>query len=497
MEATMRRGCLGLLILLGMAQGQVFSQSPPPPATLAPSLNAAPATPSQPACPSCQGTTSGQQPGTPANTKAGQGQTTQGQTTQGQTGQKDPCSGQNTAQTNPNQAPSAEMQNALLKRTHYGPCENFWFGGGLLLWWTEPTPGTGPLVTTGGPSSQGILGIPGTQVLNQTHRTNFGTQPGIWLEAGAWLDKCHQWGIGAAGFLLERQGQGQAFTSDGTGAPLLAMPYTNAITGVPTSQLISTPGGRVGSIDISQNTQFAGWEVNLLRNLEHTPGWNFQVLAGFRYLDLYENLNIGQTSTLLQPIPFGFRDGINGPLVGLPAGATQNIADRFTTRNQAYLGQVGAQVAWCRGPFFLELIGKVGMGPNHERVRILGSTTTLMGGAPIISQGGLLAVPATPNLQASGNFGTHTTNWFVIVPEIGATLGMNVGQHVRVSAGYSFLYINSVARPGSQVNTTINPALVPSSPGYGSPSGPGQPHVLTKQDDFWVHGVRFMVELRF
>jgi hypothetical protein len=178
-------------------------------------------------------------------------------------------------------------------------------------------------------------------------------------------------------------------------------------------------------------------------------------------------------------------------------GTVQEIADRFTTRNQAYLGQVGAQLEWSRGPFFVDLLGKVGLGPNHERVRNLGSTTTMVPGGPTtFAQGGVLAVPGTP-LVPGGNFGTHTTNWFVIVPEVGVTGGVDVGSHLRLSAGYSFLYINSVARPGTQVNRLVNPVLVPSSNVGISPSGPGQPNVITKQDDFWVHGLRFMLEFRF
>jgi hypothetical protein len=388
------------------------------------------------------------------------------------------------------------MQQAMLRRTHCGPAELVWVGAGFLLWWPENTPAPGPLLTTGPPGAGALLGQPTTRTLFGNDRTNFGSTPGVWVEAGTWLDQCHQWGVGLAGFILERQAQGAAFSSDPTGNPVLARPFTNPVETLgpgPASFPVSTPGTFAGSVAVSQNLQFAGWELNLLRDLEHRPGWDFQVLAGFRYLDLYENLNISQSRQFLQDVFLGPPGG-----TVLPAGTLQTIADRFTTRNQAYLGQVGAQLEWSRGPLFVDLMGKVGLGPNHERVRMLGSTTTLAPGAsPTVFPGGLLAVPGTP-LLPGGNFGTHTTNWFVIVPEVGATVGVDIGTHLRLSAGYSFLYVNSVARPGSQVNRIVNPNLVPGTATFGlSPSGPGQPQVLTKQDDFWVHGLRFMAVFRF
>src|SRR5262249_15523874 len=287
---------------------------------------------------------------------------------------------------------------------------------GFLLWFPENTPAPGPLVTTGPAATGAFLGQPTTQVLFGNNRTSFGATPGIWVEAGTWLDQWHQWGVALAGFLLERQGQGTTFASDATGNPLLARPLINAITNQPLNINVSTPGSPAGilpasnpvagSIAIAQNLQFAGWELNLLRDLAHRPGWDFQVLAGFRYLDLYENLNIAQTSTFLPgPAPTPPPGTVPTP------GTVQAIADRFTTRNQPSLGQVGAQLEWSRGPFFVDLLGKVGMGPNHERVRNLGSTITMVPGGPTtFAQGGVLAVPGTP-LVPGGNFGTHTTNW--------------------------------------------------------------------------------------
>ncbi|HKB41933.1 MAG TPA: BBP7 family outer membrane beta-barrel protein, partial [Gemmataceae bacterium] len=242
---------------------------------------------------------------------------------------------------------------------------------------------------------------------------------------------------------------------------------------------VSVPGASTGSVGISADLRFWGAEANAYRNLVYTSCWEVTALAGFRYLDLMENLGVSSTSADL-----------------LLGGTTTTVPDRFTTRNQLYLGQVGAQATWTSGPVFVNFQGKVGLGPNGERVRILGSSIQTVPGFPTrFSQGGLLAVPATPALPGGGNFGVHSSNFFVIVPEVGLDVGWQISERVRLSAGYSLLYINSVARPGSQVNPTINRALVPSDPVFGSASGPNQPAVSSKQETFFAHGALLNLEL--
>jgi hypothetical protein len=476
----MLRACLGVLVLLGLGEGLAFAQSavapvPPPqrlslppagPALLPTVLQPAPG--SSGAGPGAAGPGAadpgggaGKQPAPGAGQSTAPGQTSQGQTSQTGSGTQD-------------KKPDPD---ADLRDDHYGPHWRGWTKGGLLLWWVESAPAPGPLVTTGGLGG-GALGASDTRVLFGNNTFNYGLAPGIWLESGVWLDCKHQWGVGLAGFVLETQTQGASFTSDAGGSPLLTRPIIPAIAGQQ-PLFVSVPGASTGSVGISANMRFWGGEANAYRNLVYTPCWEVTALAGFRYLDLMENLGVASTST------------------DLGVGSTTTVSDRFTTRNQLYLGQVGAQATWTKGPLFVNFQGKVGLGPNGERVRILGSSTQTFPGFPTaVAQGGLLAVPGTPAL-AGGNVGVHSSNFFVIVPEVGLDVGWQISDRVRVSAGYSLLYINSVARPGSQVNLTVNTALVPTSSTFGSPSGPGQPTVLNKQDEFWAHGLRFMLELRF
>src|SRR4029453_13105386 len=63
--------------------------------------------------------------------------------------------------------------------------------------------------------------------------------------------------------------------------------------------------------------------------------------------------------------------------------------------------------------------------------------------------GGYFALPT--------NIGSHKRTVFAVVPEVGLTLGFQLTRWASVFAGYSFLYTNNVARPGNQIDRSINP----------------------------------------
>ena len=76
-----------------------------------------------------------------------------------------------------------------------------------------------------------------------------------------------------------------------------------------------------------------------------------------------------------------------------------------------------------RGPWSLELIGRVGIGNTSQEVRIDGSTVTTTGGNAFNDTGGLLAL--------GSNIGTYTRDEFTILPEASATLGYALSPRCR------------------------------------------------------------------
>jgi hypothetical protein len=85
------------------------------------------------------------------------------------------------------------------------------------------------------------------------------------------------------------------------------------------------------------------------------------------------------------------------------------------------------------------------------------------------------------------------------VPEVGVNVGFRLTSWASVVAGYSFLYASNVARPGDQVDRTINPtqsqAISLTNP--ANLSGPGQPGFKFEGSDFWAHGLNIGLAFNF
>jgi hypothetical protein len=200
------------------------------------------------------------------------------------------------------------------------------------------------------------------------------------------------------------------------------------------------------------------------------------LLCGVRYLYLQERLDIRED--LLQPAnaAAGLRE------------TTFGIDDRFRTRNEFWGGQLGVRSMARLGDFTLEWQGKVAFGSTHQSVLIEGATTsTVAGGTPVSSVGGLLALPT--------NIGLYTRDRFTVVPEVALNLGYQFTPCLRGFIGYSFLWWSSVVRPGPQIDPGVNPNFLP--PGVAAPTGPARPGFRGVGTDLWVQGLTLGVEFTY
>src|SRR5581483_8991934 len=137
---------------------------------------------------------------------------------------------------------------------------------------------------------------------------------------------------------------------------------------------------------------------------------------------------------------------------------------------------IGLKGELLMGRFSFGARGTVAIGPNHEVVDVSGATTNSSGG--MFQPSGLLAVQGV-------NVGRFVDNSFVIVPEFGVQAGLELFPGLRVLAGYNFLYINNVMRPGDELNLNVNPRLVPISRAFGALSGPAEPTFPFHKTDFY------------
>jgi hypothetical protein len=336
----------------------------------------------------------------------------------------------------------------------------------------------------------GALGGRNTTILFGNSGLDTDTRSGGRFTAGYWLDSCAETAVEGSFFFLGERTPRFAVASS-SGFPVLARPFVNANTMRQDVQLTAFPGQARDSITVETPSRLWGAEADLRCKLCCGCNYRVDLLGGFRYADLDEGLHITENAT--SEVPFTSETG-----VPFPAGTNVVVSDRFDTHNQFYGGQVGLDAELRRGRWSLDLRSKVALGDMHEVVNINGNQL-LTGPRGVPQQtfpGGLLAL--------SSNSGRHERDRFAVVPEVGFTLGYQLTDRVRVSAGYTFLYLSNVVRPGDQIDPVLDPRRIPNfvhlnpaeapHPGFVNPA---RPLFAFRETDFWAQGVNFSLEFRF
>ncbi|MBY0523589.1 MAG: BBP7 family outer membrane beta-barrel protein [Gemmataceae bacterium] len=332
-------------------------------------------------------------------------------------------------------------------------CKCFFIQPEYLYWWVKNSPMPVPLAATVDPNS----GLPITLLGPTSFRND--AFSGMRLTAGGWLDADNRFGIEGVGFFLQQRQPQMAIRSDAGGNPLLFVPLS-APPSVPGPNVaVASPGLFTGGITATQATRVWGGEANAVYNLYRCGCFQANILGGFRYLGLEEDLHINVDSTLLG------------------TGQGNGAADRFLTRNNFYGGQIGLRGDYRCGCWSLGLMGKAALGSVHQRIEVTGgSFTTSAAGATTFSPDGIFARQTSglfPGLPAP-TVGVRTRNDFAVVPEGQLEVGYDLGKHTTFTVGYTFLYLNNVVRPGNQLLSTIVAPI---------------PAPLFKTSDFWAQGV--------
>ncbi len=371
-----------------------------------------------------------------------------------------------------------------------------WASAEYLMWWQKGQT-TPPLIAAnagGTPTAQ--VGIPGagTNVLyNQTpNYSESGGRFGI----GAWLPCfCNNVGVEINYFFLARQSSTAVFNSDGN--PELSRPFINDPPIMHASEPFSLQNSTDlahGSATVHDFTQLWGIDANLRYKLYRGANCWIDALVGYRYLNLTEGIDITE-------------DRFNEVVGTLPNTTHTREVDSFGTSNAFNGVQLGLD-GECRigDRWFIGMNAKIAMGTTSEIVNINGSTT----------YSGFTGILAGNNGTAPGalltsvtNIGTWSQSRFAVAPEVGFKIGYDVTDHLRLFAGYDFLYLSSVVRPGDQIDVNVNPKFRPQPSPIGTglsipgtlmtpaAAGPRVPTVLLRSTDYWAQGLTFGLMYRY
>ena len=381
-------------------------------------------------------------------------------------------------------APLAPLQSSIQSIANPVPYRGRMFLRAEYLGWVMDGMQTPALVTTspaGTPQNQAafIGGINTTTLFGGEINDEY--RQGARIQGGWYVDPNRYWAIG--GDYYQLFGDGDTFSASTATNPILGRPFFDIIQGRETAQLTSFPGRSTGSIGIDTDTQLQSFGFHIQADALNAPGSQSQIasgcgreprlnmLLGYRYVGLDDNININENVTSL----------VNN------AQGTVNVRDSFETENDFQGIEFGAIREVPMGRFWFETVTKIALGQNTQKVRINGSTRLVEAGVPETFAGGLLA-------QRS-NIGIYERDEFAVVPELGVTLGFHVTPRFSLTVGYTLVYFSNVVRAGDQIDTDINPGLIPIE---DNPlTGPLRPQFLFRQNDFYATGITAGGDFRF
>lgn len=340
-----------------------------------------------------------------------------------------------------------------------------WYGSLEYLLFTLNGDKTPPLVTTGPQESNGVIGQPGVSVI---YGGDLAQQDlsGARVTMGVWFNRCQTWGMFGSFFMTGDRTN--TFTAASPGAPLLARPFFGTfidldghLVAEQLSELVAQTGTIAGQVQVANTSRVMGAELNFRFNWcndTSTSGrshWYTDGYFGVKFLNLRENLSITENLTTIDPV------------------SNIMVEDLFKTNNNFIGGNIGIMNEFRWGRLFVNTRASLAIGSTRQHVTINGQTV-------ITPEDGQVQVQPLGLLAQDSNIGNYGRNVFSIVPEFGINFGMNVTDHLRVFVGYDLTYWTNVARPGHQIDYTINPKKLPGfieDPNNNAgPFGPGDPN---------------------
>ncbi len=321
-----------------------------------------------------------------------------------------------------------------------GPDGRWWIIPSLNLSWasTQPAPGGIRLRVPNSSVPGGVITGPRLPV-GGLDAGRF--EAALGLVVGRWFGETNTHGIEASAFFRDAN-----TTFEGLAPGMLVFFPGGVDRSAP--QVVVLPNGVasqvVGSFPATLGTYFATADVNYRHKLVCTANSRLDVLAGYRYAFLEDELYLGE----------------------LPADGRGHDAfrlNRVAVSNSFHAGQIGLAGEVRANGWYVSGSAKMAFGVVTPEVTATGLFLDAQGH----SGNGFRRLNA---LTAAGQ------SEFAVMPSLGVQVGRQLGNYTRLFAGYSFNYLSRAGRLGDVLN----------------PANAGLP--LT---DFWTQSISFGGEFRF
>ncbi len=330
-----------------------------------------------------------------------------------------------------------------------------------------------PLVTT---SPVGVAGA-NIGVLGRNTQTLFGgdtindeARSGARIAVSLWADPTLKNSLEISYLGLEQRGEDFSASSGFTRN--LGRPVFFTGTNSETAQLVAQAGVLAGNIGVDTDTKLQAIEVQRRSALVCNPHCQWDLLLGYKYGLLEDDLNITQSSTYI---------AASGPIV---AGTSTTAFDRFATSNR-FNGFVIGLDRWHKvNRWKITYTGKVALGSNRARVDIDGQTTTTVpnvGSATFA--GNLLAQPT--------NIGRFERDQFMAIPEFTFRLERSMSPQLHLHGAYNLMYWSGVTRVDDVISRRVSqfpPEAV---------AGTREPAFRWNESGLFMHGLQFGLDYNF
>ncbi|MDA1055050.1 MAG: BBP7 family outer membrane beta-barrel protein [Planctomycetota bacterium] len=344
------------------------------------------------------------------------------------------------------------------------------FGGVEYLHWYQKGSRLPPLVTEG--TAGAAINLPGTELLFGGNFVGNDRMAGLRVTGGLWLDECKSRAVVVRAFGSEGASTPFSKNAPTAGFPHYGIPFWDtfppaAEDGFRVAQEVAGAPDIVGTIGVQASTDVFGGDAMYKTLLDEGCDYRFDLLAGYQYSKIDDDLVVSTTSTF----PF----------------ATNDVFDVSNQFNAATLGLSGD---FNHGPVTFQLMGKLGIGNMRQTVGITGNHVS-PGAVP--GDGGFFAQP--PNGGQPFNIGEHSRDVFTFSPEANAKMIWCLKDNFSISVGYTFIYWNRVAMAGDQIDRrtldstgSVNSSVIFDGPFAGS-SANANPRFVFRDADFFVHTI--------
>ena len=232
-----------------------------------------------------------------------------------------------------------------------------WFNVEFLMWFAR-TGSSPPLVQalTGPAASQAEFDVADARTLAGRGAFRYGLLPGVRLTLGGWVTPDQSVGVETSYVWFGTQSTHAGYQS--VPGSVIGRPFFDVADGRPSLLALARADGTVaGAANLSTRMRFDAGDANALFRGNAFFFDRVTWLAGFRYLNLNEDLTVSDLASSQ-----------------VTTGVRSSSTDAFAARNRYFAPQVGVKAGFDYAGWTLDMTGKLAFGWMSESATAFGRT---------------------------------------------------------------------------------------------------------------------------